>query len=617
MSEEAFIHIRDLSYAYVADDGSPIPVLKQVSLDVREGEYVVVLGHNGSGKSTLAKLLNLVVDDYTFAEGTVRVGGTDVMSLDLTEEEILELRRRVGMVFQNPDNQLVATIVEEDVAFGPENLGIPHPELRERVDNALATVGMSEYARHEPHRLSGGQKQRVAIAGIIAMMPRCMIFDESTAMLDPVGRREVIETIEKLNREQGITVISITHYMDEAARADRVVVLSDGRIVLDGTPGEVFTQGEVLRRAGLELPQHTAVCQYLTASGIPVCGEINTPDQCAEAILTAWKEKAVCGSTVVPPPAAAADSPVDPTENPKLRLENITYRYSRGTPFEVRALDDVTLDIRRGSLTGIIGHTGSGKSTLVQLLNGLAKAESGRILLDSADIWEHPKEIGRIRFRVGLVMQYPEYQLFEETVWADIAYGPRNMKLPEEEVRARVAEAVAFVGLEPDVLEKSPFDLSGGQKRRVAIAGIMAMRPEVLVLDEPAAGLDPRGRHTIFQGIRDYNRRTGCTVIIVSHSMEDMAQYCDDVVVMAHARVLMSGSRDEVFSRADELEAVGLDIPQITKLAVLLARGGMPVPVGIYTPEAAETSLLAAFNRDPFADLRRELADGGEGGTRA
>ncbi len=287
---EPFIHIQNLSYAYVADDGSPIPVLKNISLDIGEGEYVVVLGHNGSGKSTLAKLLNLVIDDYTFAEGTVTVAGKDVLSPELTEEEVIDLRREVGMVFQNPDNQLVATVVEEDVAFGPENLGIPHPALRERVDNALATVGMTAYAHHEPHRLSGGQKQRVAIAGIIAMLPRCMIFDESTAMLDPVGRREVIETIEKLNREKGITVISITHYMDEAARADRVIVLSDGEILLDGTPGEVFTHGRELREAGLELPQATAVCQYLTAHGIPVKGEINTPEACAEAILKAYHQ---------------------------------------------------------------------------------------------------------------------------------------------------------------------------------------------------------------------------------------------------------------------------------------------------------------------------------------
>ena len=294
--------------------------------------------------------------------------------------------------------------------------------------------------------------------------------------------------------------------------------------------------------------------------------------------------------------AATAAPIMNQTEAPKIRLENIVYRYSKGTPFEVRALDNVSLDIHAGKVTGLIGHTGSGKSTLVQLLNGLTRPESGRVLLDGEDIWNKPREIGKIRFRVGLVMQYPEYQLFEETVYADIAFGPRNMNLSKEEVRERVYESAAFAGVDASLLDKSPFDLSGGQKRRVAIAGIMAMRPEVLVLDEPAAGLDPQGRHTIFQGIREYNRNTGCTVIIVSHSMEDMAQYCDDVVVMAHAKVLMAGDRDHIFSRADELEAVGLDIPQVTKLCLLLREGGMPLPAGLYTAEAAEAALYDLFS---------------------
>lgn len=278
-----------------------------------------------------------------------------------------------------------------------------------------------------------------------------------------------------------------------------------------------------------------------------------------------------------------------------LRLEHITYRYSAGTPFEVKALDDVTLDIRRGRITGLIGHTGSGKSTLVQLLNGLTRPEAGRVLLDGQDIWQDPKQISKVRFRVGLVMQYPEYQLFEETVRADIAFGPRNMQLSGEEIAERVDEAAAFAGVDPSLMDKSPFDLSGGQKRRVAIAGIMAMRPEVLVLDEPAAGLDPQGRRDIFGGIRAYNRKTGSTVVIVSHSMEDMAQYCDDVAVMAHARLLMTGTRDEVFARADELEAVGLDIPVITKLSSLLRQGGMPLDPGLYTLEAAEAALAQVF----------------------
>ena len=284
------------------------------------------------------------------------------------------------------------------------------------------------------------------------------------------------------------------------------------------------------------------------------------------------------------------------TDHPKIRLENITYYYGKGTPFEIKALDNVSLDIHAGKLTGIIGHTGSGKSTLVQLLNGLSRAGEGKVLLDGEDIWAKPKEIGKIRYRVGLVMQYPEYQLFEETVFDDIAYGPRNMGLSEEEIRERVMESAAFAGVDTALMDKSPFDLSGGQKRRVAIAGIMAMRPEVLVLDEPAAGLDPQGRHIIFQGIRDYNRNTGCTVLIVSHSMEDMAQYCDDVVVMAHSKVMMAGNRDYVFNRADELEAVGLDIPQVTKLCQLLRKGGMPMPAGLYTVNAAEDALMKIFS---------------------
>ena len=283
------------------------------------------------------------------------------------------------------------------------------------------------------------------------------------------------------------------------------------------------------------------------------------------------------------------------TDSPKIRLENITYYYGKGTPFEVKALDSVSLDIHGGKLTGIIGHTGSGKSTLVQLLNGLSRAGDGRVLLDGQDIWAKPKDNGKIRNRVGLVMQYPEYQLFEETVFADIAYGPRNMKLSEEEVKERVYKAAAFAGVSPDLMEKSPFDLSGGQKRRVAIAGIMAMEPEVLVLDEPAAGLDPQGRHTIFQGIREYNRNTGCTVLIVSHSMEDMAQYCDDVVVMARAKVLMAGDRDHVFSRADELEAVGLDIPQITRLSLMLEKEGITFPESLYTVNYAVSAFKALF----------------------
>lgn len=286
----AFIEISDLCFSYSDDDGNIIPVLKNLSLKIEKGEYVAILGHNGSGKSTLAKLLNMVIDDYSHLTGKICIDGKEITSDSITEDDIYELRKDVGMVFQNPDNQLVATIVEEDIAFGPENLGLPREEIRKRVDEALATVGMSEYARHEPHRLSGGQKQRIAIAGIIAMMPRCMILDESTAMLDPLGRRDVISTVEMLNREKNITVLSITHYMDEAARADRIIVLDDGKVLLDGTPSEVFMHADELRLAGLDVPQCTDLVLRLKKRGINLSGSFNTPRACADSIINALRD---------------------------------------------------------------------------------------------------------------------------------------------------------------------------------------------------------------------------------------------------------------------------------------------------------------------------------------
>ena len=263
--KDPFIKIENVSYAYPTDDGGENEVLHDLSLEIERGSLVAVLGHNGSGKSTLAKLLNLIISPKS---GRIVIDGLDITSPDLTEDELFENRRRVGMVFQNPDNQLVATIVEEDVAFGPENLGVPPAEIRKRVDDALATVGMSEFRRHSPHQLSGGQKQRIAIAGIIAMMPECIIFDESTAMLDPRGRREVMETIKKLNREHGLTILHITHYMNEAAMCDRVVVINDGQIQLDGKPEEVFTHVSELQMIGLDVPQTAELLYELDLAGV-------------------------------------------------------------------------------------------------------------------------------------------------------------------------------------------------------------------------------------------------------------------------------------------------------------------------------------------------------------
>lgn len=277
---------------------------------------------------------------------------------------------------------------------------------------------------------------------------------------------------------------------------------------------------------------------------------------------------------------------------PILQIEHLTHTYSAGTPFQRSAVDDMNLSMMDGEFLGIIGHTGSGKSTLIQHLNGLLKPTSGRILLQGKDIWADPKKIRDVRFQVGLVFQYPEYQLFEETVYKDIAFGPKNMGLDEADIDRRVRDAAAFVGLTEAMLDKSPFELSGGQKRRVAIAGVIAMEPKVLVLDEPTAGLDPRGRDDILARIQDYHRAKNASVVLVSHSMEEIARNVDRIVVLSDSHVFMEGTPRQVFARADELDQVGLDIPQVTKVALALRRRGLPVDTAVYTVEALRDALL-------------------------
>lgn len=283
--------------------------------------------------------------------------------------------------------------------------------------------------------------------------------------------------------------------------------------------------------------------------------------------------------------------------NEIIKVENVSYIYGKGTPFQKLALDNVSVGFEKGKITGLIGHTGSGKSTLVSLLNGLTKPTEGRVLLNGIDIWEKPKEIAKVRFKVGVVMQYPEYQLFEDTVWADIGFGPRNQGLTKEEIEQRTIDAIRFTGISRDILEKSPFDLSGGQKRRVAIAGVIAMCPDVLVLDEPAAGLDPRGRREILGGLRKLVEETGTTIILVSHSMEDMAHYCDNVVVMNSSRIYKQGTVGEIFSLGSELSEIGLDVPLVSKIADELVRRGIPLEGTLYTVDGVKNAIIEYIRR--------------------
>lgn len=577
------IEVKNLEFEYQTyDDSGNVTgaqkVLKGINLEVPKGQFLAVLGHNGCGKSTLAKHFNSIL---TATRGKVYINGIDTSD----EDRIFDIRQTVGMVFQNPDNQLVATVVEEDVAFAPENLGVPPVEIRKRVDDALKTVSMYDYREHSPHQLSGGQKQRVAIAGILAMQPECIVLDEPTAMLDPKGRKEVMDTIKLLN-SRGVTIVLITHYMEEAAQAQRVIVMDDGNIVMDDVPRKIFSQVERMKGYALDVPQATELMYRLKKSGIPVSTEVLDENEAAKAILALNPKKGITSAENAPKAEQKEKREI------VAEVKNLVYKYSVGSPFESTAVDNVSLSIEKGSFIGVIGHTGSGKSTLIQHLNGLLKPTEGKVFINSKDIWEKGADLRGVRFLAGLVFQYSEHQFFEETVFNDIAYGPKNMELSDEEVKSRVFSAAKSMGLSDELLNRSPFDLSGGQKRRVALAGVIAMKPEILILDEPAAGLDPKGRDKVLDEIHEYHKNSGTTILLVSHSMEDIVKYADKVLVMNHGRLFCYEDTDEVFRRAREIRQVGLDIPQITKLSHLLEQENVLLGEDIYTLERASERLL-------------------------
>ncbi|GHV46327.1 ABC transporter ATP-binding protein [Clostridia bacterium] len=563
------IRVENVSYEYRTYDESGgvtecYPVLHNIDLEVEKGSFIAVLGHNGSGKSTLAKMFNGIL---TPTEGSVFVNDVDVAAA-LEDDRIYDVRSTVGMVFQNPDNQLVATIVEEDVAFALENLGVPMPDIRARIDEAMKTVGIYEFRKHAPHQLSGGQKQRVAIAGIIAMAPDCIVLDEPTAMLDPKGRKEVIDTIRKLNA-CGITIILITHYMEEAACASRVIVMDGGRIAMDDTPKGVFPEVERLKSMGLDVPATTQLLYALKKAGRDIQLSAISDAECVSELRKLNLQPG--NKSDIPETesmfAEVQDAAIEENSSAQaVRAENLTYKYSVGTPFEATAVDNVSFSAEQGEFIGMIGHTGSGKSTLIQHLNGLLRQTSGKVYISGRDIWSRSVSIKDIRFEVGLVFQYSEYQLFEETVRKDIAYGPRNMGLPEEEISRRVIKAATEMGLTPEHLEKSPFDLSGGEQRRVALAGVLAMEPKILILDEPAAGLDPRGRTEILRSIKAYHEKNNTTVILVSHSMEDIVEYADKVIVMNKGKIFLYEETKRIFRKGQELTNLGLALPQITRI---------------------------------------------------
>lgn len=614
------IECRGVSFSY---DGAA-PALDGIDLSIKDGEFFCILGGNGSGKSTFAKHLNVLLQPDA---GTVRINGMDASDPEL----VYDIRSTAGMVFQNPDDQLVATLVEDDVAFGPENLGMESAQIAQRVREALKAVGLVGFERHETHALSGGQKQRVALAGVLAMEPRVLILDEASSMLDPRGHKGLMKACHALH-DRGMTIVMITHFMEEASEADRVAVFRAGRVAMLGTPEEILTRADELAQLNLDMPASCCLGMELRAKGVPVHAQVREVDMVAEIAQT-YAERSGAGtvgqssapqSEIVGGTVSASNE--DDVPEPVIELSHVSYSYSLSArerrrwrkrsavadksnkqalwgndPSSPWALRDVSLTVRRGEFLGLAGHTGSGKSTLVQHLNGLIRPQEGSVRALGLDL-SNKKDAAAVKAKVGVVFQYPERQLFAETVAQDVAFGPHNLGLPQDEVDRRVESSLSRVGLDLSTVgDKSPFELSGGQQRRVVFAGVLAMEPEVLVLDEPMAGLDPAARRDFLELI-DRLHRDGLTVVMVSHSMDDLANCCDRIVVMNEGAVFAEGTPEQVFAHADELKSIGLGVPAAQRMALALAEAGVPLRRGgLYTVES-----LA----DELADLLIGRSDG-------
>lgn len=572
------VSAQDVVFTY---EGADKPAVNKVSFELKKGSYTALLGANGSGKSTLAKLMDVLELPES---GKIVVFGIDTKD----EENYWDIRCNAGCVFQNPDNQIVGTTVEEDVAFGPENLGVPNPELRERVDRCLSFVGLSDYKLRQTAKLSGGQKQKLAIAGVLAMNPDLLILDEATAMLDPVSRDEFLSLVERLVRERGITVITITHDMTEAARTGEVIIMNGGQIIDRGEPRRVMADVQKMLDARLDAPLYSKFLWYIDN----IHGKKSSLDDRASLLSSlAWLKENFSGIRISAPVKKT------PERETLVKIKNLSYSYEDNGKC---VLHDINLDIKKGELLALVGRSGCGKTTLITHLNGIIRPQGDSDIIytfgDETLSPKNKKDIKKIRQKVGLVFQYPEYQLFEETVYRDIAYGPKMMGMTEEEQKKAVYDAAKAVGLSEDTMEKSPFELSGGQQRRVAIAGVIAMRPEVLVLDEPAAGLDPEGRREMFSMISDLKKNSGTTIILVTHYMDEAYEHADRICCIKDGRIMKVAEPEEMFDSKDEMIDMEIRSPYMRRFLETVA-----VKIGL-SPES-KNALLSARSLEEAAGL--------------
>ena len=560
-----------VTYRHPGSPESAAAALQDISLTIERGEWVVLLGANGSGKTTLARHCNALLLPTS---GRVLINEKDTAKLDF----LPQIRSQVGMVFQNPEDQMVATLIEEDTAFGPENLGVPSVEIKKRVTSALDTVEMSQYKNRPPHLLSAGQMQRVALAGVLAMQPDCIIFDESTAMLDPRGRVEVMEQM-RLLHEQGITVLFITHFMEEAVRADRAIVLYQGSVEFDGKPNDLFTDLPLLKQCGLEQPLTLQLLDALRCTN-PLLAHLSTNFEKALVEIPTFPGKFYV------PTADGATSDTDPL----VSIENLGHVYLPGTPLEHTALADVSMQVTAGKAHGLVGATGSGKSTLLQHLNALYRPQTGSIRVGPYDFSDPNLDIKALRRFAGLVFQNPEIYFFEQYVGDEIAYGPRLL-YGKERLRERVQAAMSLVGLDFETFkDRVTFTLSGGEKRKVALAATLAIQPKLLILDEPTAGLDPVSRHNLHLTLKKF-QADGIDMILSSHSMGDLTQLTQNMTIMSGGRALRTGGTAVLFNDADLINKASLGQPAVVRLGSAFRQKGWPVPVSVMT----NTQLLNAL----------------------
>ncbi|HEX7735026.1 MAG TPA: energy-coupling factor transporter ATPase [Ktedonobacteraceae bacterium] len=598
------IELTNVTFNYSAqgEEGIP-PALHDVNLRIREGELVAIIGHNGSGKSTLTRLVAAILHPQ---RGSILVDGLNAAA---GEENLWAVRQRVGVVFQNPDDQLIASTVIDEIAFGPENLTLPRQEIEERVREALALLELEPYAQMALSELSISLKQRVAIAGVLAMRPRYLLLDEPTAMVSGHTARQLLRTLSRLARSQGIAVIHITHFMHEITSFERVIVMDAGRVLMDGAPAEIFARVAELQAVGLDVPMVTHLGRRLFAQGWTRAPEVVlAPSQ----LLGQAFDPAAETAELAPPDFSRgqrefAEAPANQgietqttsDERALFVLKDLVYTHQRDTPFAQPALQGLTLALPARRFIALVGPGGSGKSTLVDLLAGLLRPHGGTLLFDGADTGVASFKLERLRARVGVVFQSPELQIFEETVGKDVSFGPRQKKVPLAESRRLVQESLEAVGLSyEDYRTRYTYALSGGQKRRVAIAGVLALQPEVIIFDEPMAGLDPRGRAELFKLLQTLKQRDNLTIIYATGSLKDVIELADSIHVLERGRLAFSGAPRDMLRRAEALHSLDIALPEAAQIALSL-RASLPA---LRTDVVDLEELVSAFHQAQNAE---------------